>query len=266
MGDTRYRSDVWVFDRECPETGAYRNPTRDEQRYEEALHDLIVAGRAVGRSPGDAAKDIDDWYGEMTLAVSARLDPDLVRLWWVERGATTMTRRYVLHDGEPVLEPDPVAWARWYEEAAADERVVGRDEPAPGVEVSTVFLLVDHAFGVDPPLLYETMVFADDPAHPLIDEQERYATRQEAEAGHADMVARAKRIAARTPPVPETLASLVDALAASDREQVARYRGLIEAHYAPLVAACIAVAEGRHAEMSQVRSWLWEHAGWEEPL
>ena len=49
-----------------------------------------------------------------------------------------------------------------------------------GVEISTVFLCMDHRIGEGPPLLYETMIFGG----PLDQEQERYSTRAEAEAGH----------------------------------------------------------------------------------
>ncbi len=52
----------------------------------------------------------------------------------------------------------------------------------PGdVHVSTVFLGLDHNHtGKGPPLLFETMVFGG----PLHDEQWRYCTWEEAEAGH----------------------------------------------------------------------------------
>ncbi len=53
-------------------------------------------------------------------------------------------------------------------------------------EVSTVFLSTDAAF-IGPPLVFETMIFGG--AHDL--EQDRYGTWEEAEAGHAAMVARA---------------------------------------------------------------------------
>lgn len=53
------------------------------------------------------------------------------------------------------------------------------------VDVSTVFLGLDHQFGEGPPLLFETMVFGG----PLDEEQRRYTTWAEAEAGHAEMVA-----------------------------------------------------------------------------
>jgi hypothetical protein len=56
------------------------------------------------------------------------------------------------------------------------------------VEVSTVFLGVDHSFGSGRPLLFETMVFGGE----LDEEQVRYSTEAEALAGHSAMVAQVK--------------------------------------------------------------------------
>lgn len=59
---------------------------------------------------------------------------------------------------------------------------------APKVEVSTVFLGLDHNWGIGPPLLFETMIFGG-----VHDEyQERYSIWDEAEAGHARAVALAR--------------------------------------------------------------------------
>jgi hypothetical protein len=52
------------------------------------------------------------------------------------------------------------------------------------VDVSTVFLGLDHGFG-GKPLWFETMIVGG----PLDDSQERYTTIEEAEAGHARWVA-----------------------------------------------------------------------------
>jgi hypothetical protein len=52
---------------------------------------------------------------------------------------------------------------------------------AEGVKISTVFLGLDHSFGGSVPILFETMVFGGE--HDGY--QERYATWEEAEAGHA---------------------------------------------------------------------------------
>lgn len=52
------------------------------------------------------------------------------------------------------------------------------------VEVSTVWLGLDHGFGVGPPLIFETMIFG---GH-LDQHQQRYSTKAEAQAGHARAV------------------------------------------------------------------------------
>lgn len=62
-----------------------------------------------------------------------------------------------------------------------------------GAEVSTVFLGLDHRmFGDGPPLLFETMIFGGE-----CDElQRRYETWDEAEHGHARIVARLRAVEA----------------------------------------------------------------------
>jgi hypothetical protein len=53
-------------------------------------------------------------------------------------------------------------------------------------DVSTVFLCLDHGHSLDgPPILFETMVFGG----PMNDWQRRYATWDEAMAGHRETVA-----------------------------------------------------------------------------
>lgn len=93
---------------------------------------------------------------------------------------------YIERDGVPVVVSDINEWARWHKNQ--DNRRVALDTLAGGVQVSTVFLGIDHSFGGDTPILYETMVFGG----VLSDECERYATRKEAEAGHAAMIKRVK--------------------------------------------------------------------------
>ena len=60
-----------------------------------------------------------------------------------------------------------------------------------GVHVSTVFLGLDHSFGDGPPLVFETMTFDNRPAEQRTCDQYawRYSTLDEAEAGHAAVVA-----------------------------------------------------------------------------
>jgi len=52
------------------------------------------------------------------------------------------------------------------------------------VQVSTVFLGLDHGYGDGPPVVFETMVFGGK----YSDEMWRYATYDEAEAGHQRML------------------------------------------------------------------------------
>lgn len=103
----------------------------------------------------------------------------------------------------------------WYT-LAADKRtpvldksgIAGRDLPDDAVIVartyvperkqcvSTVFLRLDHRFGDGPPLLWETMVFpAGDDGEPSSFGElycDRYSTRDDAETGHAETVAKCK--------------------------------------------------------------------------
>ena len=57
------------------------------------------------------------------------------------------------------------------------------------VTVSTVWLGMDHSFGDGPPLIFETMVFGGE----LDQECDRYTTEEQAQQGHAAMVARVQR-------------------------------------------------------------------------
>jgi hypothetical protein len=90
---------------------------------------------------------------------------------------------YRLEGRTPVAVDDVCEWAAWFETA---DRQVARDLTAGGAEVSTVFLGLDHSWTGPPPILFETMVFGG----PLSDDQDRYATWDEAVAGHASMLAK----------------------------------------------------------------------------
>lgn len=112
---------------------------------------------------------------------------------------------YILDDkGEVVPVDDVLLWAAWFE-AHPEARVVKQDyvegethtveifgrEHHQGVGVSTVFLGLDHNhFGAGPPILWESMVFGT----ALDGEQQRYASREEALQGHAELLARVKAI------------------------------------------------------------------------
>jgi len=87
-------------------------------------------------------------------------------------------QKYILKKKE-LVPVDLMTWAKWFETA---ERHIG-DDTINGVRISTVFLGLDHNWGDGPPLLFETMTFGGKE-----EEQERYATYEEAEAGHKKFV------------------------------------------------------------------------------
>lgn len=93
------------------------------------------------------------------------------------------TDKYILaEDGRtPVVCNDIMTWGQWMQSA---DRYVGSDK-FDSQHVSTVFLGLDHGFGNSDPILFETMIFGGE--HDQY--QERYATWEEAEAGHKRAVA-----------------------------------------------------------------------------
>lgn len=98
---------------------------------------------------------------------------------------------YVL-DGHEVRQVDDVlTWARQFK---FDKRRVAFTDLG-WATVSTVFLGVDHRhFGEGPPVLFETMVFGNPKTGETFPEEldglmNRYTTWDEAEAGHAEIVA-----------------------------------------------------------------------------
>ena len=95
--------------------------------------------------------------------------------------------KYILDGQTPVVEPDLLKWAAWFEKFP--NRVVAKTWVGSS-EVSTVFLAFDHNFhGEGPPVLFETMIF-----HGARDgDQRRYCTYAEAQAGHAEWVAELKQ-------------------------------------------------------------------------
>jgi hypothetical protein len=102
-----------------------------------------------------------------------------------------MTAKYILDDQDnPQPCPDVMEWAAWM--GTAKNRVVRQDTLAEDVQVSTVFLGIDHQFGNGDPLLYETMIFGG----PHDGYCDRYSRREEAEAGHQRAVAIAQGVGA----------------------------------------------------------------------
>src|SRR5215475_9122370 len=91
---------------------------------------------------------------------------------------------YILEDQQPVPCTDAVDWAEWME-THRQERRVALDRVGD-LNVSTVFLGNDAALFSPVPILFETMVFA--PGGAAGDFQRRYATWDEAAAGHAEVV------------------------------------------------------------------------------
>jgi hypothetical protein len=84
---------------------------------------------------------------------------------------------YILKDRKPVACPDMVKWGRWMERA---DRHVGRTAVGP-LDISTVFLGLDHNFFGGQPILFETMIFGFDGEDSY---QTRCSTWDEAEAMH----------------------------------------------------------------------------------
>lgn len=92
-----------------------------------------------------------------------------------------MRYRYILDGRMPVEEADLMKWAKWFERA---DRKVALTALGGGVEVSTVFLGLNHNWGDGPPLLFETMVFGGE--HDSY--QQYHSTWEEAEEGHKQVV------------------------------------------------------------------------------
>ena len=97
-----------------------------------------------------------------------------------------MSDKFILVDGEPVPCDDVLTWGRWFE-GSGDQRIVRKDQVGD-IEVSTVFLGLDHSFGRGAPLLWETMIFGGQ--HDGY--QDRYATKAGALLGHEHAVRIAK--------------------------------------------------------------------------
>ena len=103
---------------------------------------------------------------------------------------------WIERDGEPVRArtPEEVREAQGLF-ADGDARIVWKTKRGD-IEVSTVFLVLDHSHHGDGSALYETMSFGWHYEY-----QRRYATRREAIAGHKDIL-REMRIEDYPPPQP----------------------------------------------------------------
>lgn len=91
-----------------------------------------------------------------------------------------MAEYAMLRDGV-IVPVDMMTWATMFEES--DRRVALTQ--LGEATVSTVFLGLNHAFGGGRPLWFETMVFGGEHDQDM----DRYATLEEAMAGHERMVA-----------------------------------------------------------------------------
>lgn len=96
---------------------------------------------------------------------------------------------YILDADNRPVPVKVMEWAHWFEKS---DRRIGYTEITSEVRVSTVFLGIDHRFsGNGPPLLFETMIFGG----PLADSQWRYVSHDDALAGHAVAVRKARAAA-----------------------------------------------------------------------
>lgn len=97
---------------------------------------------------------------------------------------------YILN-GHEVVKPrnhyEVVACLNNMEARTVQKTVLVTPETDEEVEISTVFLCLGHSHSSSgPPIVFETMVFGGK----LNDSQDRYATWDEAETGHREMVTR----------------------------------------------------------------------------
>jgi hypothetical protein len=95
--------------------------------------------------------------------------------------STSRQGYYILDESKKVV---PVGtfkeWAEWFEKA---DRTVAKTVLPSGDKVSTIFLGLDHAMGEEPEI-FESMVFGGESNGEIW----RYATWEEAEAGHQRLV------------------------------------------------------------------------------
>lgn len=98
-----------------------------------------------------------------------------------------MTGDFYILEGKKAVRVDGLE--EWTRRVDLENKHVAVTEIAPGTSVSTVFLGIDHNHFGGSPLLFETMVFND---YGDDGTQQRYSTWEEAEAGHARIVAEQK--------------------------------------------------------------------------
>jgi hypothetical protein len=103
--------------------------------------------------------------------------------------APRQLRLFILDDHRVVEARDVIEWATFFE--VSTNRTVGYTEITSEIYVSTVFLGIEHPsfLGKGPPILFETMIFGG----PLNEYQWRYSSWDDAEAGHAAAVRKARK-------------------------------------------------------------------------
>lgn len=82
----------------------------------------------------------------------------------------------------PVQDPRYLEYMKWL-----DKTRVVKKTPIGGMEVSTVFLGLDHGFNSEKPVLWETMIFGEGRGEDW-EFQWRYTSHEEAIQGHNDVV------------------------------------------------------------------------------
>lgn len=107
-------------------------------------------------------------------------------------------KHWILEKGK-LKEVDLMTWAKWFENKNSDGRITKQTIiPELGISISTAFLGIDHSFGGDVPILWETMIFGS--KHEALDGyQVRYSSLKAAKKGHHEAVKFAKNILSPVP-------------------------------------------------------------------
>jgi hypothetical protein len=84
------------------------------------------------------------------------------------------------------LDGRPITMEEWVALVESGERFVARTALPSGIWISTVLLGLDHGFGRGTPVIFKTMVFLRGDIAEL--DADRYATLEQAKAGHDLMV------------------------------------------------------------------------------
>lgn len=103
-----------------------------------------------------------------------------------------MTTWYMYDEDNIPFKANIVTAAKWLTD---DKKIIRRDT-INGHLISTVFLGLDHSWGEGPPLLWETMIFAEGfkGNNEFEDYQERYSSYDEALIGHYEAMEKVKNL------------------------------------------------------------------------